>query len=120
MLLSEAEIAAVNEALRQEVEELSSLSREDLLKVLPEGDFRDPWSCPLARIFASSAYLALGNNPSVLGVHVVPGLVECYAWESEHSPSGVKVAEVELSEELSDFIRRFDAGEYPQLIRPEE
>jgi len=118
-MLSDEVVRAIYAALRQEVEELASLSREDLLKALPEGDFRDPWSCPLSRILASSAYLALGDNPSVLGVKVTPGVAECYAWEHEWDEHCELIATVELPPELGDFIRRFDAGEYPQLIRPE-
>jgi hypothetical protein len=118
-MLSEEEVSAVYWALRRRVEELSELSREDLLKALPQGDFRDQWSCPLALDLVCEAYLALRGNPSVLGVKVLPGVAECYAWEHEWDEHCELIATVELSPELSDFIRRFDAGEYPQLIRPE-
>jgi hypothetical protein len=116
-MLDETLVRDVYSALQREVEELSSLSREDLLKVLPgDGCPGDHWDNPLSRLLASSAYLALGDNPSVLGVRVLPEVAECYAWEHELADRGELIATVELPQVLGDFVRRFNAGEYPNLI----
>jgi hypothetical protein len=107
-------------ALRREVEALSDMSREDLLKALPEGDQHDQWSNPLAVHLVCEAYLALKDDPHVLGVKVHDGVAECYAWENELAEECELVVVVDLPEELVDFLRRFDAGEYPELIRRPE
>lgn len=96
----EEKIRLLAEAIRGEpVEVAEQLRRRGFVGVIEDGS-----ACPLARYFGEAF------ETVIIGV-------DQYVIEYRDPVTGDQ-GSVETPEELVDFITKFDAGEYPELVEP--